>query len=101
MASKSRHIVPTGDGWAVRKAGSERASKVTTTQQAAEMAAKKAVARDGGGKVYVHGKDGRIKGKFTVEGGGEVRVHGRDGRIRGSDTVKPGRDPNPPKDKKH
>lgn len=100
MASKGRHIIPHKDGWAVRKAGSERASAVTSTQHAAETAAKKAVAKEGGGTVYVHGKDGRIRDKLSV-GGGEVRVHGREGRVRSSGTVKAGRDPNPPKDKKH
>ena len=30
-----------------------------------------------------------------------VTIHGRDGRIRDSDTVAPGRDPFPPRDKKH
>jgi hypothetical protein len=33
-------------------------------------------------------------------GGGEIVIHGRDGRVRDSDTVAPGRDPNPPRDKK-
>lgn len=80
MSSKGRHVVPHQKGWAVKEPGSERAGKVTKTQGEAERAAKKTVAR---------------------EGGGEVRIHGRDGKIRDSDTVKPGRDPNPPKDKKH
>jgi hypothetical protein len=81
MASKGRHVVPHRDGgWAVKKPGSDRASAVTRTQAEAEQVAKHQVAS---------------------EGGGEVRTHGRDGKIRDSDTVKPGRDPNPPKDKKH
>lgn len=81
MASKGRHVVPHRDGgWAVKKPGSDRASTVTHTQAEAEKVAKRQVAG---------------------EGGGEVRTHGRDGKIRDSDTVKPGRDPNPPKDKKH
>ncbi len=100
MASKGRHVVPSRDGWAVRKAGADRASTVTETKSAAEQAAKKIVAREGGGRIYVHAKDGRITDKYNV-GGGEVRVHGRNGKIRDSDTIKPSRDPMPPKDKKH
>lgn len=80
MGSKGRHVVPQGTKWAVVKPGSARASAVTGTQAEAERAAKRMVAK---------------------EGGGEVRIHGRDGKIRDSDTVSPGRDPNPPKDKKH
>jgi len=44
----------------------------------------------------------RIAKNLTANtGGGEVRIHGLDGKIRDSDTVKPGRDPFPPRDKKH
>lgn len=75
-----RFVVRHGDGWAVKKAGAERASSVHPTQEAAENAAKETV----GGL-----------------GGGEVRVQGRNGRWRDSDTVSPGHDPNPPKDRKH
>lgn len=79
--SNRRHVVPdpTG-GWKVVKPGSSRASVRTKTQAQAERRAKEIVAN---------------------QGGGEVRVHRPDGRVRDSDTVKPGKDPNPPKDKKH
>lgn len=48
-------------------------------------------------------KDAEIEAKrySSNSGGGEVRIHGRDGKIRDNDTVSPGRDPNPPRDKKH
>lgn len=103
MALKGRHVVPSRDGWAVRKAGADRASTVTDTKSAAEQAAKKMLAREGGGRIYVHSKDGRITDKYNVSGGDEVRIHGRNGKIRdtAATTVKGGRDPNPPKDKKH
>ncbi len=77
----SRHVVksPSGD-WKVVKPGGKRASATAKTQAEAEKRAKQIVAN---------------------QGGGEVRVHRPDGTIRDSDTVSPGRDPNPPKDKKH
>ncbi len=76
-----RHVVPNRDGgWDVKKPGASRASAHTTTQAEAERRAKEIVRN---------------------AGGGEVRIHGRDGRIRDSDTVAPGRDPHPPKDRKH
>ncbi len=75
-----RYVVKHGDGWAVKAPGASRASVVTTTQKQAEARAKEIVRK---------------------QGGGEVRIQGRDGKIRGSDTVKRGRDPFPPRDKKH
>lgn len=64
----------------MKKAGAKRASAVEPTQKAAEKRAKQ----------IVHN-----------QGGGEVRIQGRDRKFRDSDTVAPGKDPNPPKDKKH
>lgn len=76
----SRHVVRDGGSWAVKKPGVPTPESRHRTQGAAEDRAKSQVSR---------------------EGGGEVRIHGRDGRIRDSDTVAPGRDPHPPKDRKH
>lgn len=67
-------------GWDAKKDNASRSSFHADTQNAAEKAAKDLSARSGGG---------------------EVRIHGLDGKIRDSDTVPPGKDPNPPKDKKH
>jgi hypothetical protein len=79
-SGSSRHVVRDGKVWSVKKPGTAAPVSRHRTQDAAEREAKRQVAR---------------------EGGGEVRIHGRDGRIRDSDTVPPGRDPNPPKDRKH
>lgn len=77
MAKNVRHVVPASDGgWKVVKPGGKRASARTKTQAEATRKAKDYVAR---------------------EGGGEVVVHRRDGRIRDSDTVDPGNDPFPPR----
>lgn len=67
-------------GWASKKSGTAKPEARHRTQSAAEKSAKQQVRR---------------------EGGGEVRIHGRDGKIRDSDTVPPGRDPFPPRDRKH
>lgn len=74
-----RYVTKHPKGWAVKTPGAERASSVHGTQREAEAVAKWTV------------------GKL----GGEVRIQRRDGRWRDSDTVPPGRDPNPPRDKKH
>lgn len=81
MPSNRRHVVPNPNGgWDVKAPGAERASSHHDTQAQAEARAKEIVAN---------------------AGGGEVRIHGRDGRIRDSDTVPPGRDPMPPRDRRH
>lgn len=67
-------------GWSAKKAGAEKAAGIFKTQTEAEKAA----------KIF-----------SANSGGGEVHIHGLDGKIRDSDTVPPGRDPNPPKDKRH
>lgn len=74
--SRSQHVVKNSDGWAVKKGGSTKATKVFPTQ-------KEAVA---------HGRE-IAKNQKT-----EFYVHGRDGRIKGKDSY--GKDPHPPKDKK-
>lgn len=74
------HVIKRDNEWVVKKEGAERISDSAPTQQEAEKIAK------------------RLAGD---NGGGEVRIHRPDGTIRDSDTVAPGKDPNPPKDKKH
>ena len=79
--SNNRHVVPNPDGgWDVKAPRADRASTHHDTQADAERRAKEIVRN---------------------QGGGEVRIHGRDGRIRDSDTVAPGKDPNPPRDRRH
>lgn len=65
--------------WEVVKPHAERASAVTPTQLDAQNRGR------------------QILGNI---GGGELTIKNREGRIRDSDTVSPGRDPNPPRDKK-
>lgn len=79
-SGSSRHVVRSGKGWSVKKPGQSQPESSHRTQRAAEK---------------------RAKQQVSSEGGGEVRIHGRDGKIRDSDTVAPGRDPFPPRDRKH
>ena len=80
MGRNDRFVVKHGTDWAVKRAGGAAPESVHHKQSDAERQAKNTV-RD--------------------LGGGEVRIQGRDGRWRDSDTVAPGRDPFPPRDKKH
>ena len=80
MSKNDRYFVKHGPGWAVKKGGAAAPESVHRKQSDAEQSAKRTV--------------GNL-------GGGEVRIQGRDAKWRDSDTVAPGRDPNPPRDKKH
>ncbi len=61
MDKKDQHVVPsTSGGWAVRKTGSERASKVFSTQQEAITHARQ-IAKKEKSELYVHKKDGTIR----------------------------------------
>ncbi len=62
--ANSQHVVPKGDGWAVRRAGSARSSGVYKDEQAAISAAR-GIARNQGSDVYIHGQNGRILTRET------------------------------------
>lgn len=71
--AKGQHVVPSAHGWAVRKAGSTRASSLHRTQAQA-IAAGTEIARNQGTELYIHDEDGRIRERNSY-----------------------GRDPHPPK----
>lgn len=81
MAKKpaNYHVTPRQDGWAAKQAGSARAAAVVSTQKEAIDIARRLSENKGGGDVFIHGKDGRIRDR---------------------DTTPSGNDPNPPKDYK-
>ena len=64
MIKKNQHVVPHESGWAVRGAGSERASSVHSTQREAIGAARKAAIRQGS-EMLIHGENGRIRERNT------------------------------------
>jgi hypothetical protein len=77
MGKKNIHTVPFGDRWAVKKEGVEAAISTHKT---------KSIAQDKGTSL-------------AKKDGVEHVIHGRDGRIQDKDSY--GKDPCPPKDKKH
>jgi hypothetical protein len=80
MPRNERHVVPSpSGGWDVKAPNAQRASVHVSTQ--------------------AEGID-RAREIVHNTGGGEVVIHRPDGRIRDSDTVAPGRDPNPPRDRR-
>jgi len=61
MRKSKQHVVPKqSGGWAVRKSGASRASRVFETQYDAVTYARQ-LARKEGSELYVHGLDGTIR----------------------------------------
>ena len=54
------HTVPHEDGWANRRAGADRVSKVFDTKAEAQSAGRDTARRDGA-EHLIHGKNGRIQ----------------------------------------
>ncbi len=74
---KDIHVVPHPEGWAIKREGNQRATKVTPTKEPALKQARSIAKQD---KV-------------------ELVIHNKEGKIIDKDSY--GNDPNPPKDKKH
>lgn len=77
MGKKNVHVVPNGDKWSVKVEGVKTPVSNHRTQGAAITSGETVARRNES----------------------ELRIHRKDGTIRDSDSY--GRDPNPPKDKKH
>ena len=60
MAKRNQHVVSHDRGWAVRGAGSQRATSVHRTQREAIDAARE-IARNQDSELLIHGRDGRIR----------------------------------------
>jgi hypothetical protein len=76
MARNSRqiHVVPHGNGWAARRAGSDSVLSNHRTQTAATDASAR-LARREGGEVVIHRPDGTIRDSDSY--GTESSVHDR------------------------
>lgn len=67
-AMNGQHVTPDGCGdWQVKRSGSERASKVFSTQQEA-IAYARDVAMNQQTELFVHGRNGRIRERNTYKG---------------------------------
>ncbi|SFK55620.1 hypothetical protein SAMN04488518_106202 [Pseudovibrio ascidiaceicola] len=60
MSGKAQHVVPSGSGWSVRRAGASKASRTFKTQDEAIADARKKAQRQKT-ELYIHGRDGRIR----------------------------------------
>ncbi|EPR23161.1 hypothetical protein L905_02790 [Agrobacterium sp. TS43] len=57
---RNQHVVPHPDGWAVKGAGAERATRVVETQREAIDIAR-GIAQNQATEMLVHGENGRIR----------------------------------------
>ena len=62
--NRNQHIVPAKGGWAVKRAGSPKATRVFGTQREAIEKGRE-IARNQGSELLIHGRDGRIREKST------------------------------------
>lgn len=57
---KNQHVVPHKDGFAVKGAGNERATKVVPTQKEAIIIARE-IAKNQGAELFIHRPNGQIR----------------------------------------
>lgn len=62
MAKKNQHVVPLGNGWAVKGEGSKKFTVITETQKDAIIVARE-IAKNNKSELIVYGKDGRIRNR--------------------------------------
>lgn len=63
MASKrNQHVVPSGGDWAVKGAGSKRATEVLPTKREAVERGRE-ISRNQGTELFIHGQDGKIQSR--------------------------------------
>jgi hypothetical protein len=63
-SSNNQHVLPRSDGWAVKKAGASRDTRIFEKQsQAIEYA--KDVAKNNKSELFIHSRDGRIRERNT------------------------------------
>ena len=60
MSNENQHVVPHPRGWAVKRAGGQRATSVHPTQSEAIPVAR-GIAMNNRSEMFIHGRDGRIR----------------------------------------
>lgn len=67
MSKNGRHVVPRSGGWAVRRTGATRASRVFDSKAKAVEYGRN-LARKERGELYVHRSDGTIQSRDSYKG---------------------------------
>lgn len=62
MAKRNQHVVPLGNGWAVKGEGNSKFTAITETKRDATTIARD-IAKNNKSELIIHGKDGKIQAK--------------------------------------
>ncbi len=62
MAKRNQHVVPLGNGWAVKGEGNSKFTAITETKKDATTIARD-IAKNNKSELIIHGKDGKIQAK--------------------------------------
>jgi hypothetical protein len=60
MKGKNQHVVKHADGWAVKGANNQKATKVTSTQKEAITVARE-ISKNQNSELLIHGRTGQIR----------------------------------------
>lgn len=60
MAKKNQHVIPLGNGWAVKGDGNKRFTLIAEKQSDAIRVARE-IAKNNNADLLIHGKDGKIR----------------------------------------
>lgn len=66
MVKKNQHIVPLGNGWAVKGEGNSKFTAITDTKKDALIIGRQ-IAKNNKTQLVIHGKDGKIKDKVAIK----------------------------------
>jgi hypothetical protein len=75
MSEQKQHVVPSNGGWAVRRSGASRASRVFETRREAVTYAR-GLARKEGSVLYVHDRDGTVRNRDNYANVAALRKRG-------------------------
>ena len=71
MSKKTNHVVPSSSGWAVKKSGSERASRTFATKEKAVVYGRE-LSKNEKTELYIHKTNGMIQNRNSY---GNAPIH--------------------------
>jgi len=66
MTKKNQHVVPLGNGWAVKGEGNSKFTAITENKREATVIARN-IAKNNKSEIVIHGKDGKIQEKDSYD----------------------------------
>ena len=66
MTKKNQHVVPLGNGWAVKGEGNSKFTAITENKREATVIARN-IAKNNKSEIVIHGKDGKIQNKDSFD----------------------------------